>query len=113
MTMTSGMFVPTAAMKARMMTVPGSDSTISLTRFMSPSPRRLRAAQSVIGTVITTATIGTMQRDQQRRGGRGDDARQQVAAELVGAEEVRERGALQHGGEVLLERPVAQPQRAR
>ena len=32
--MTSGMFVPTAAMNARMITVPGSDITISLTRFI-------------------------------------------------------------------------------
>ena len=56
--MTSGMFVPTAAMKARMMTVPGSDMTISLTRFMTPSARRLRTAHSVTGTVIATATIG-------------------------------------------------------
>jgi hypothetical protein len=36
---TRGMFVPTAAMKARMMTVPGSDSTISLMRFTKPSAR--------------------------------------------------------------------------
>ena len=37
--MTSGMFVPTAAMNARMITVPGSDITISLMRFMAPSAR--------------------------------------------------------------------------
>ena len=58
--MTRGMFVPTAAMKARMMTVPGSDRTISLILFITPSPRRLRAAQSVIGTVTPMATTGTM-----------------------------------------------------
>ena len=58
--MTSGMFVPTAAMNARMITVPGSDITISLMRFMVPSARRLRTAHSVTGTVMSTATIGGM-----------------------------------------------------
>ena len=58
--MTSGMFVPTAAMKARMMIVPGRESTISLMRFMTPSLRRLRDAQSVSGTVTATATMGTI-----------------------------------------------------
>jgi hypothetical protein len=58
--MTSGMFVPTAAMNARMITVPGSDSTISLIRFTKPSARAERAAQRVIGTVTSTATIGVM-----------------------------------------------------
>ena len=51
--MTSGMFVPTAAMKARMMTVPGSDSTISLTRFIDAlAARGCATAHSVTGTVI-------------------------------------------------------------
>jgi hypothetical protein len=37
--MTSGMLVPTAAMNARMITVPGRESTISLTRLTTPSAR--------------------------------------------------------------------------
>ena len=111
--MTSGMFVPTAAMKARMMTVPGSESTISLMRFMRPSPRRLRGCPECHGHGDRDCHDRHDERDEKGGSGRRDEAGEQVATELVGSEQVRERRSLKHGGEVLLERPVAQPERTR
>ena len=58
----------------------------------------------------TTQTATTLQVDE----GRGQHARQHVAAELVGAERMRRSRALQRGGEVDLDRvPAHQPRAER
>ena len=57
-----------------------------------------------MGVMSATSRVGR---------GRGDDAREHVTAEFVGAEDVGRSGALQDRGEVLLEGSVAEPQGSR
>jgi hypothetical protein len=55
MAMISGMLVPTAPMTARMMTVPGSDIMISVTRLMIPSARS-PAPAAVMARIVPSPT---------------------------------------------------------
>ena len=58
--MMTGMFVPTAPMTARMMTVPGRDIMTSVTRLITPSVRSPAAATIARTVPSPTPTITVM-----------------------------------------------------
>ena len=110
--MISGMLVPTAPMTARMITVPGSDIMISVTRLMTSSARS-PAAGGGHGQ-DGSEPDGDNHRDErrpQRAGCGSEDAAEQVTAQFVRAQPVGGGGAGQDGGEVLVLGLVRQPQR--
>ena len=77
--------MPTSAIASRMS---GNDIIASTTRITGASRRRKKPATRPSSVPASTEPSGGQQRDRQREAAAEGDAREQVAAELVGAEQV-------------------------